>query len=391
MINHINSSLDEDKFLYITPFLTEVERIKSSCPSKKFKEPQVYGTKINGIKYLFEHGDNIVSTHSLFSGFNDTIMNLTKFQGYTLIMDEVADVVQPLAISEHDLNVIIERFAHIDENCKLIWDDIDYTGEYNKYKNMCELSSVYVYGEASSRMAFIWIFPVEVFKAFKEVYILSYMFYSQVQRYYYDYFSVDYDYIDLNDYNKTVEREQYDGSKFQEIIDVCNQDSVNRIGSDIYSLSVGWYKRNIDTGVLTILKNNTINYFKNIIKTSSKQNIWTTFKDYKECVKGKGYSKGYLPFNIRATNDYIDKSCIAYLCNIYINPIIKNFFISHGITVDEDGYALSELIQFIFRTRLRKGENISIYIPSRRMRNLLLGWLGFETEEETLSDRLHRM
>lgn len=39
MINHINSSLDEDKFLYITPFLTEVERIKSSCPSKKFKEP----------------------------------------------------------------------------------------------------------------------------------------------------------------------------------------------------------------------------------------------------------------------------------------------------------------------------------------------------------------
>lgn len=306
-------------------------------------------------------------------------------------MDEVADVVQPLAISGHDLNVIIERFAHIDENCKLIWDDTDYTGEYNKYKNMCELSSVYVYGEASSRMAFIWIFPVEVFKAFKEVYILSYMFYSQVQRYYYDYFSVDYDYIDLNDYNKTVEKERYDGSKFQEIIDVCNQDSVNRIGSDIYSLSVGWYKRNIDTGVLTILKNNTINYFKNIIKTSSKQNIWTTFKDYKECVKGKGYSKGYLPFNIRATNDYIDKSCIAYLCNIYINPIIKNFFISHGITVDEDGYALSELIQFIFRTRLRKGENISIYIPSRRMRNLLLGWLGFETEEETLSDRLHRM
>ena len=38
-INYINRSSEDDKFLFITPYLKEVERIKSSCPSKRFKEP----------------------------------------------------------------------------------------------------------------------------------------------------------------------------------------------------------------------------------------------------------------------------------------------------------------------------------------------------------------
>lgn len=34
-------------------------------------------------------------------------------------------------------------------------------------------------------------------------------------------------------------------------------------------------------------------------------------------------------------------------------------------------YALSEMIQWIFRSRIRNNESINIYIPSSRMRNLL--------------------
>ena len=39
MINLINQSEDSERFLYITPFLTEVERIKKSCKNKNFQEP----------------------------------------------------------------------------------------------------------------------------------------------------------------------------------------------------------------------------------------------------------------------------------------------------------------------------------------------------------------
>ena len=35
MINLINQSEDNERFLYITPFLTEVERIKKSCKNKR--------------------------------------------------------------------------------------------------------------------------------------------------------------------------------------------------------------------------------------------------------------------------------------------------------------------------------------------------------------------
>lgn len=48
-INFMNNFPNDQRFLYITPYLTEVERIISACPNKKFKQPETYGTKLNGI------------------------------------------------------------------------------------------------------------------------------------------------------------------------------------------------------------------------------------------------------------------------------------------------------------------------------------------------------
>ena len=49
--------------------------------------------------------------------------------------------------------------------------------------------------------------------------------------------------------------------------------------------------------------------------------------------------------------------------------------ITNGVSVDEDGFALSEMIQFIWRSAIRDGKEITLYVPSSRMRNLLLDWL----------------
>lgn len=104
--------------------------------------------------------------------------------------------------------------------------------------------------------------------------------------------------------------------------------------------------------------------------------MWTTFKQYRDIVKGKGYTKGFLPINARATNNYADRSVVAYIANRYMDPFVKKFFTGHGITVDEDAFALSEMIQFIWRSAIRNGEPITVYIPSRRMRELLINWLS---------------
>ena len=124
------------------------------------------------------------------------------------------------------------------------------------------------------------------------------------------------------------------------------------------------------------LNNNTYNYFKVIVKGKSKQNLWTTYKEYQTQCKGDGYSKGFISCTSRATNEYKDRTNCAYLCNMYYNHIIKQFFIDKGVSVDEDTWALSELIQWVFRSAIREGNNINIYIPSERMRNLLIEWLN---------------
>ena len=41
----------------------------------------------------------------------------------------------------------------------------------------------------------------------------------------------------------------------------------------------------------------------------------------------------------------------------------------------DDEYALSEMIQWIWRSAIRDGKEIWVYIPSRRMRELLKKWL----------------
>ena len=103
--------------------------------------------------------------------------------------------------------------------------------------------------------------------------------------------------------------------------------------------------------------------------------MYTTFEDYKSQVKGKGYTKGYISCNARATNDFKDRTNCAYLINRFYNPMINRFFIDKNIIIDEDTWALSELIQWLFRSGIRDDKEINLYIPSRRMRELLISWL----------------
>lgn len=183
-INYINGSNKEDeKILYITPFLSEIQRIKEACSSKKFKEPEVYGTKIEGIKHLIQQGENIVSTHALFRRFDKEIVDMCRSQNYTLIMDEVTDVIEQYSISRQDFDTLIQKYAYIDNDTHLIkWRDEakDYNGKFLDEKNLCEFNCLAYYGNS----VMMWLFPIDVFNAFRNVYILTYLFKSQMQCYY---------------------------------------------------------------------------------------------------------------------------------------------------------------------------------------------------------------
>lgn len=54
----------------------------------------------------------------------------------------------------------------------------------------------------------------------------------------------------------------------------------------------------------------------------------------------------------------------------------NRFLSDNDVEFNQDLYALSEMLQFIFRSRLRNGEEIHLLIASSRMRELFNDWLN---------------
>ena len=52
--------------------------------------------------------------------------------------------------------------------------------------------------------------------------------------------------------------------------------------------------------------------------------------------------------NERATNMYSNKETMIYLANRYLNPNIIDFFRDGSVKVDQDQWALAELLQWIW-------------------------------------------
>ena len=382
MINYINQDKDNNKFLYITPFLTEVERVKNACKDKNFQEPAELPTKTEDLLRLVEKGYNIVSTHALFKKLTDKVLDLTQFNDYVLIIDEAADVLEEIDITKNDLKTIITEYTTIDDNNTVHWNEWnnDYEGRFEDYKNMIQMGGVKAHrSDTGEVVSLVWAFPISIFESFKEVYILTYMFNGQ--KAYYEYNKVDIIKLYVKDFQLTTEPQVYNYEEQKKLITVIEDEKLNAIGNNRGSLSMSWFSRNAKTALMKQLQNNINNFFKNIVKgTPINQKLWTTFKEYSEVVKGKGYTNAFVPINIRATNDYKESTAVAYIANRYMKPTLKHFFEVSGIEVDEDTYALSELIQFIYRSAIRDGKPITVYIPSKRMRELFIDWINKKDE-----------
>jgi len=244
-------------------------------------------------------------------------------------------------------------------------------------------------------MVLMWTFPYTIFKdnLFEDIYILTYQFDYQLQYYYFKYYDIEYTKKEVikNDSGRKYELVAFGKLNLdiefrkgiKSLIEICDSEKLNTIGGrSIYSsqqtygipLSLSWYKKNEDQ--IKIIRKNMINYFKNISSSSGKERMWSSFKDYQNQLKGDGVSnKNFIAINARATNDFANRKYLAYVVNRYLNPCFSHFFTQQGIYLDQDNFALSELIQWIWRSAIRNGEKIYIYIPSERMRGLLQNWL----------------
>lgn len=381
MINYINKNPDK-RYIFVTPYLSECYRIRDACPKLNFIEPDDKFSKLQDFKLLLAAGNNIVTTHSLLSFVDSDVNSLITGKKYTLVLDEALNVVEPLSLSKKDIELLISsQTISIDEKLIVSRNDLTYEGKFSD--TMREIKNHQVIYWDSSLL--IKLFNPAFFSCFHQVFILTYLFDGSLMKSYFELNKIDYTYSYFSP-NHTLVNGKFDDTQFRENANQCislidEDDRLNDIGNDIQAFSKSWFKSRKNKKNIISLQKCAVNYLKNRCQANVKQSLWTCYKSENKRAKGNsiislhGYEHAFIPCNQRATNEYSNRTSLAYLVNRYPNPEIIKFFSNHGISIDRNMFALSEMVQWVWRSAIRNGKKINLYIPSYRMRHLLLKFL----------------
>lgn len=395
-MNYMNSHNDK-RFIYITPYLSEVDRVVHKCGRCGFVAPDnqedgCENKKINHISKLINEHKNIVTTHSSFKNLTDEMLSDIKKNNYNLVIDETIDVLDVQYYNVNDLSMYIKNGYGNIINGKLSVGRKEYDGILFKEltdKLKSKSYDLFVDGNDETIIECKWSLPARFIQSFKDVFVLTYMFNGQLLQAMFKIYNMQYTFIGVqkiednysftSDINRCYKPEYI--YSLRDKIKIYNPTSANnrRVGSMDYSLSENWFrKRSKSDPRIKEVRKALHTFFSNEPSkkngTQSKR-MWSTYKIAKEKIEYYGYIKDFTTFNLKATNNYSNKNYLAYAVNLYVNAGIKNMLKRNGIDVSDDIYALSTMIQWIWRSAIRNGEEITIYIPSKRMRSLLDQWI----------------
>ncbi|GED65142.1 DEAD/DEAH box helicase family protein [Lysinibacillus fusiformis] len=384
-IQHMNESNQLESFIFVTPFLDEIQRIKESVTERQFVEPTVFnGTnKLEDLKRLIASNRDIATTHKLFSKADDEIIELLEHSGYTLILDEVMDIVETVAIRPADIRRLkLNGDIVVDEKTfQVTWTgDPNDDSRYRDIRELAQAGNLYLF-----RTSFmVWAFPPAVFRAFPNALVLTYLFKCQMQKYYFNLYRFEFDYKAVEKQGERYELIEHDvykenRGKLRGLVTLY-EGKLNDVGVGRNELSQSKLKK-YDDEKMKRIRDNVSNYFRRYAENAKASEVYiSTLQEVERELAPRGYSvaKCFIPHNARATNEYANRRAVAYLLNRFMNRDKAAFFQDHGISVNEDLYALSEFVQWLWRSRIREGEPIHAYVPSQRMRQLFERWAKYE-------------
>lgn len=378
-IQNITEQINEN-ILYITPLLDEAERIKSSCTTRDFKLPRpLGGGKLANMKDLLRRQEDIASTHALFQMFDAECKDIIASGDYVLYIDETVEAVSPFDLTHSgDIDYLIGKGSiAIREDGAIEWCDTDELDtSYNVIRTLAQNHSLFL---VNGKML-IWQYPAEIFSLFKKVYVLTYRFSGCILKNYFDMNGIRYKVCSVgNSGGRYCLQDHYEPSheSIRGLLHLYDGNDLNDQRQKRNVLSVSWCQ-NSSKQTLQAIKNNIYNYLHNKVKAKSDEIMWSCFEDYRQHLRGNGYGKKecFVACNCRGTNQYRDRTKLVYAVNKFPHPAVSNFFSSHGLELDGDAYALSEMVQWIWRSAIRDGREVWLYVPSRRMRELLAAWLA---------------
>lgn len=383
-----------DKYLYISPMLTEVEeRIPTECAAIDFVFPttEEYKSKSEHLLHLLREGNNVSFTHSLFSELSKKHLEQIAKHNYVMVIDEEVSLIEPYSGKYKQGDILsLEKAKHIriDEDnlgkIEWLWSDMEEGTQYSALKRLCEIDMLYC--TKRSREMMVTQLPIALVESSKRTIVLTYLFKGSVMESFLKLKGIEM--VDFTEVKLMKTTEQV-LAQAKELVTFKHLPSTNAIRN--YNLSSTWYskqatkdelkkvgaairgifrKEDKDDLLLTLPKDNTIKFLK---PDSKKPN--PRFLIPKE-INTDGV---FLYCGARATNDYADKSVAVHIYNRYVNKVVKAYLQDYGLELDaipnDDLYALSEMVQWIWRTRIRNDQPICVYIVPARMEKLLKQWL----------------
>lgn len=307
---------------------------------------------------------------------DDELKEHLQLNNYHLILDEVIEVLNPVPnLNDGDIKHAFRYLVSADPNTgRVSWvaDDEPDLGRFLDLKRMSDAGSLYYV----LNKKFMWMLPISLLETIPNLTIMTFMFEGSHLAYY----LLQHGLVWSTYY---VEKEKlYPGKQdlteaktlFREKLHIYSG-NLNDVGKGKFALSSSWWAHHPKEGTQAV--KNAYNYIHNIRKTKGECCAWSAFRKYDTHLKG--YQKSFVEFNSRSTNDYVKKDTVAYLVNVFENPDIKQWFASKQggqINVNQDAYALSTLLQWLWRFSIREGRDLYLYLPSERMRRLLNNWLN---------------
>lgn len=387
-IGYINAH-PEKKFLYITPYLPEAERIKNNCPQADFVEPsdripEFLFSKAMHTLGLIQQGRNITSTHQCLMYYTPETIKLLKENGYCIIIDEEVTVLQAdKQIAYSDIQLAIDA-GYVYEAAPDEYRRTDKPYDGGVFSHMFRLmaSRPLVYNKSKQNgCVWYWLFSKELLEAVDDVFVLTYLFKNSEMDLFMQINNIPYVNIGIrrtegggyifSDKPEYVPDYVY---RLKDMIHIDDGQRINSVGDMKHALSMNWYKSKTD-GVNQV-RRNLMNYFqKRSGDIPAQERMCGTYKEYWGRIRGKGYWNSSVVFNAKATNQFSHCRALAYPINLFANGDIVHYYASKGVIFDNDHYALSTMIQWIWRSAIRNGEEIILYLPSKRMRDLLTEWI----------------
>lgn len=369
------------------------------------------GSKLDHIKQLIKDNQNIASTHQLFSILDKDVISLLQSSNYKLIVDEALNVWHNLNIYEGLVadntedrkfiederqergtgsktdreiqNLIKNGVIEVDPLGLLHWQEDKFEVDdglfLSRVKRLCDLKQLYL---SNGRVVF-WELNSVVLSCFSDIVIGTYMFEHNFMSHY----------LDVHGFEYTVEKFGNKPTFYKDLINI-EQGKLNQVGEKDYSLSYNDLcikKHCADNHPKNVLRKNLDNFLKNKCKSKAGGRIWTCFKKVKPTIANQRYTNDWVAYNIKATNNYRHIEHVAYLCNNFPNTFLVAMVTKRNKReFNDDLWALQEMLQYIWRSRIRGNENvtsiedrkINLYVPSKRMRTLLEKWLDGEFENE---------